>query len=445
MTESLKDWLKSDTVKELSDVNTSKLMRYYFFRDECRPTTIDKDIMFSPADGIILYQKILKNKNDGLVEIKGKEYNLDEAIDSIVDIEYPCIVIGIFMTAYDVHINRMPTAGILSHYKLEPIASYNKPMLAQERDLLNGSKKTDLQYLFNNERVLNRVYEPQLNLTYYFMQIADYDVRMIIPFEDKQTRSMLQSERMGMIRWGSQCDLIIPYSNKYDFNLLQGEQMHVKAGVDPLIRINKKISNFNRKSSIKIKDSNNMMNNMIKNIDNGKKYIEAEGGEFILKNSSGDMAIIPAKDKDKIQIMIDDNNNEGIDNYISHLPKYEEYAKNGTVVPNIGNTSDEEGTHTSGKFYLNNEEIYPTIETTYVQQHPELYIKLLDSTVSNTGRVLPRVYYSTKKPSTSDEQLGYNTISKVRLYEKDGIKQLIYNDDRLKVFTDYKSSTFTNK
>lgn len=248
MAEKLKDWLASPEIQKLQKESTGKLMRYYFFRDEARPTVVDKDIMFSPADGIIVYQKILLSKEDNIVNIKGMDYTIDDAVDHMVDVKYPCIVIGIFMSAYDVHINRMPTSGILSRYPLDTIASYNRPMLEEENDLIDKKGKSNMDYVFNNERVLNKVYEPYLNLTYYFTQIADYDVRMIVPFETRQTRSMLQSERMGMIRWGSQVDLIIPYNKNYTFELLQQEKMHVKGGYDALIRICKK-----KKLSIKTK------------------------------------------------------------------------------------------------------------------------------------------------------------------------------------------------
>ena len=47
------------------------------------------------------------------------------------DDEYdkPSLVIGIFMSFYDVHINRIPYGGILKYKSLEPIESTNKPML----------------------------------------------------------------------------------------------------------------------------------------------------------------------------------------------------------------------------------------------------------------------------------------------------------------------------
>jgi phosphatidylserine decarboxylase len=240
MAETLQEWFDSPTFKELEALSDEKLMRYYFFRDEQRASVIDYDFMMSPADGVILFQKEMKSKDDSIINIKGCDYTLADAIDNRIELQYPCMVCSIFMTAFDVHLNRMPTSGILNHYELDTIASYNRPMLPAENDLMKKLKKTDnLDFLFTNERVLNDVYVPWMNYRYYFEQIADYDVRMIVPFEDKQTRSMLQSERMGMIRWGSMCLLIVPHSDRWDFEFMQEEMMHVRAGSDPLIRIKK--------------------------------------------------------------------------------------------------------------------------------------------------------------------------------------------------------------
>ena len=449
MAEKLKDWLNSDYIKELQKVSSNNLLRFHFFRDECRATKLDKDIMYSPADGVIIYQKVLKDKNDNIVEIKGKDYTLDEAIDNMIDIEYPCLIIGIFMTAFDVHINRMPTGGILSHYDIGPIASYNKPMLAQEIDITENKNTTDdLRYLYNNERVLNKVYEPTLNLKYYFLQIADYDVRMIVPFESKQTRSLHQSERMGMIRWGSQCDLIIPLSKLYDFEFLQEEYTHVKGGYDPLIRIIKKQKTKTNKITINTKKSeNNMYDTMIKNTNSStsdKQYIEAEDGEFILKNSKGDIAIIPAKDKDKIQKYITDGNNNAVDEYVSRLPKYENYAKDGTTIPtsifdyDATNITQDEFKDSRMPFYKEGKQIYPIIETSYVKSHPEKY-KLLEDQLVDDNHVYPRIFYSENKPSTPDEQYGTD-IGKIAVSNDTSSqgKTITFNDYRLSKYTKIK-------
>jgi phosphatidylserine decarboxylase len=60
----------------------------------------------------------------------------------------PSLVIGIFMSFYDVHINRIPYSGILQYKGLDPIESTNKPMLAIEKDILNAAiNPNNLEYL----------------------------------------------------------------------------------------------------------------------------------------------------------------------------------------------------------------------------------------------------------------------------------------------------------
>jgi len=63
--------------------------------------------------------------------------------------------------------------------------------------------------------------------------------------------------------------------------------------------------------------------------------IEAEGGELILQNEFGDIAIIPSKDADKIRDLLDSNCNGCIDSFIRELPILSNYAKDGTILPNL--------------------------------------------------------------------------------------------------------------
>ena len=97
-------------------------------------------------------------------------------------------------------------------------------------------------YLHNNQRVVNRVYASALKQWYYVLQIADYDVDCIMPFELKQNWPCAQNERFSQIRYGSQVDLIVPLSRTYDFAPMLEPGMHVEAGIDPVIRITERSS-----------------------------------------------------------------------------------------------------------------------------------------------------------------------------------------------------------
>jgi len=203
----------------------SYLSQYHFFRDPFRPCFSDTTLFFSPADGVILYHK-------------GKRYSLRDAVQD-ASFDDPCLVIGIFMTMYDVHVNRIPYEGRLSYRPLDAIDTYNHPMLEVEKELLAEFhfRPRSADYLQYNERVLNRIYSPELRLFYYILQVADYDVDCITPFQIKQNQPVAQGDRFSMIRYGSQVDLIVPLSPRHDFQVIQPTHWHVEAGVDPLIRV----------------------------------------------------------------------------------------------------------------------------------------------------------------------------------------------------------------
>src|SRR5215475_2905890 len=107
----LQNWLETE-VQPLEDKSVAWLSQFHFFRDPNRPTYSDLSYFFSPADGIILYQEKVKPA-DPIVSIKGRSYSLRDALRE-PDFRPECLVIGIFMTFYDVHVNRIPYPGQLS-------------------------------------------------------------------------------------------------------------------------------------------------------------------------------------------------------------------------------------------------------------------------------------------------------------------------------------------
>jgi phosphatidylserine decarboxylase len=117
-------------------------------------------------------------------------------------------------------------------------------MIHVEKDLLAevSPYTRNADYLFNNQRVVNRIFSLELGQPYYVLQVADYDVDCITPFNLKQNQPFAQNERFSQIRYGSQVDLIIPLSEHFDFTPLLEPGMHIEAGVDPLVRISEKKS-----------------------------------------------------------------------------------------------------------------------------------------------------------------------------------------------------------
>src|SRR5215204_2501502 len=236
MAKPLAEWLDTD-VKDVKQKPLRWLSEQYFFRDPSRPTFSNTKYFFSPADGVILYQGIVA-ATDPILDIKGKPYSLREALR---DEEYDktSLVIGIFMTFYDVHVNRIPFPGRLSYRLLDPIGTYNHPMLDVEKSILEDLRVSmaSASYLHHNQRMLSRVFSVDLQDFYYILQIADYDVNCITPFELKQNQPVAQGERFSQIRYGSQVDLIIPLSSRWDFETIYPDGYHVEAGVDKLVTI----------------------------------------------------------------------------------------------------------------------------------------------------------------------------------------------------------------
>ena len=58
MAQTLTEWLNGE-VKQLQKMPVSELSNTFFFRDPLRPTYIDSEHFYSPADGTILYQKMV--------------------------------------------------------------------------------------------------------------------------------------------------------------------------------------------------------------------------------------------------------------------------------------------------------------------------------------------------------------------------------------------------
>lgn len=239
MSQTLASWVNTD-VRKVKDKPTQWLSQYYFFRDPARGTFIDSTRFFAPADGIIIYQSIVE-PGESIVEIKGKPYSLQDAMRD-PDYDVPSLVIGTFMTFFDVHVNRMPTSGRISYEELEPVESYNKPMLNIENGLIQDLRLDidEADYLHNNQRMVNEVYCPALDIDYYILQIADYDVDCITPFRLAQNAPRTQGSRFSAIRYGSQVDLIIPLDERYEFEPVQKVGRHVEAGIDPLVVVKSK-------------------------------------------------------------------------------------------------------------------------------------------------------------------------------------------------------------
>jgi phosphatidylserine decarboxylase len=238
MSQTIQEWLKSPEIRKLKGASLDYLYSTAFSRDPLRSIYLDPTVYYAPADGIVLYAKTNVQPTDALVEIKGRKFTPRDALDD-KDYNYPSLVVGIFMTQYSVHVNRMPTAGYCSEVHVTPyLFTPNISMLFEEQDIMEGKPKTqDMTYLFQNERCVTRVYCPEIRGNYYIVQVAEKDVDEIANWNREHGEYFYQGERFGLIRSGSQVDVIIPLTDKCNFQILAEEKTVVEAGVDAIVKI----------------------------------------------------------------------------------------------------------------------------------------------------------------------------------------------------------------
>jgi phosphatidylserine decarboxylase len=161
------------------------LFSLYFFRDPERYVPLMTDMIVSPADGIVL--EVKKIKSNFLNE--------------------ECYKISIFMSIFDVHINRLPLGGKI----LEKIYNQGK--------FFNASLDKASEH---NEKM---TYIIECNdFKYTVTQIAGFIARRIISYV-KERDTLKTGEKIGMIKFGSRAEIEFPVS-RIDINISVGQQVY---------------------------------------------------------------------------------------------------------------------------------------------------------------------------------------------------------------------------
>jgi phosphatidylserine decarboxylase len=162
----------------------------FFFRDPRRVPPEEPGIIVAPADGRITLIKRSGNEDSSLL-------------------------ISIFLSPFDVHINRSPIAG-----KITGI-SYAKGKFL--------SATSDRASLLNEQNTLTIEGD---GLTVYCKQIAGVLARRIVCWKDRGDVVGI-GEPFGMIKFGSRTDLTVTVP----VELLVKEGMRVRAGETPIARL----------------------------------------------------------------------------------------------------------------------------------------------------------------------------------------------------------------
>jgi phosphatidylserine decarboxylase len=196
--------------------------RFYFFRDPAREIPAGRNIV-APADGTIVYANICPDGYAPMVIKKGTRIRLEEIAKTDLPQGKLCHV-GIFMSFFDVHVNRIPIDGQLEFIKHHHAKNYSMNRMGLRKYLRLRPLSKNAVHIFENERKTMRI---NGEFPVYVVQIADAYVSKIQCFA-KEGEMMKKGERFGRIMMGSQVDLIFPYRD--GMKILVKEWGHVKAG-----------------------------------------------------------------------------------------------------------------------------------------------------------------------------------------------------------------------
>jgi phosphatidylserine decarboxylase len=147
----------------------------YFFRDPPRVTPDGDDIVVSPADGTV--SAIVERAPPPEMEL-GNE---------------PRTCVSVFLNVFDVHVNRAPVGGRITRLAYHPGKFLNAAL----------DKTSD-----ENERQSYRI-ETSGGDAYGFVQIAGLVARRIVRFVEEGD-VVEAGQRVGLIRFGSRCDVYLP-------------------------------------------------------------------------------------------------------------------------------------------------------------------------------------------------------------------------------------------
>jgi phosphatidylserine decarboxylase len=207
------------------------LYRFWFFFRNPERRIPEGNVVVAPADGWVTYVREIDDGQAPFSVKKGQRIELGELMDD------PgggyTLVIGIYMTPWSVHHNRIPFPGTVEK-KVYRESRRNVSML---RALLNLVFRLEpysegLEYLVENERCTTVIRGPGLQGA--VIQIADKWIRKIVN-RCREGDRVARGETFGMIRMGSQCDLFLRIDGPYEITVR--ERDYVRAGSSILVGV----------------------------------------------------------------------------------------------------------------------------------------------------------------------------------------------------------------
>ncbi|MEL7444485.1 MAG: phosphatidylserine decarboxylase [Pseudomonadota bacterium] len=157
---------------------------FAFFRDPERVVPQAENVIVAPADGIVSLISQVEPPPELVIDDGSGNPGLPDG---------PVTRVSIFMSVFDVHINRAPIAGTLRRQVYVPGKFLNA-------DLDKASEENERQHI---------LIERGDGTLIGFTQIAGLVARRIVPFV-KPGDTLAVGQRVGLIRFGSRVDVYLP-------------------------------------------------------------------------------------------------------------------------------------------------------------------------------------------------------------------------------------------
>ena len=205
----------------------------WFFRNPAR-TTPGADGVVSAADGTVVYVEKIE-PGEPVISIKrGITAKLVDILRE--DVAVPKLLVGVFMSPFDVHYNRAPVSGTVEFVRRHAAQGRNLHMGAMHWRILTRRKPyhENSEHIVQNERLVTKIKGSFKGaaLSCYVVQIAARTVAAI----DSCLTPGAAVERggvIGIIRVGSQVDVVVPWREGMNVRVQPGKR--VRAGETVLI------------------------------------------------------------------------------------------------------------------------------------------------------------------------------------------------------------------
>ena len=198
---------------------------YWFWRNPPRKIPLGEHFL-SPADGTVVYVKRAAPSEAIIVCKQGKTASINDIVRE--ELDQPKILIGVFMSPFSVHYNRAPIGATLVYKREYPAEGKNLCMGSMHWRSMFGRLPiyANSPHITQNNRAVSRWqgrFRGQ-DISCYIVQIGGGTVHGIDIYPEVGRR-LEQGEIFGMIRIGSQVDLIVPELPGLTVNVAPGDRV----------------------------------------------------------------------------------------------------------------------------------------------------------------------------------------------------------------------------